>query len=155
MGGTNSTDVSVGPDGLLYVLNTGDFQSPGSLTILNGATMQVVSTIANVGVGPGAVFVDAAGLAYISGFLFGTAIWNTATHQFVRSPDNGLCAKLANGSCRGAFAATTDKAGNVYQAFFGTPSLSPYIFVFKAGTFALTDSVSVGSGPAALTIRVF
>jgi len=157
MGGTNSTDISIGPDGLLYVLNTGDFASPGSLTVLNGATMQVVTTVENVGVGPGAVFVDASGLAYISGFLFGTAIWNTTTHQFVRPPDNGICAKLANGSCRGAFAATTDKAGNVYQAFFGSPSanLPAYVFVFKAGTFTLTDSVAMGAGPSALTVRVF
>jgi hypothetical protein len=157
MGGTNSTDISVGPDGLLYVLNTGDFVNPGSLTVLNGATMQVVANVANAGVGPGAVYVDASGLAYISGFLFGTAVWNTKTQQFVRSPDNGICAKLAGGSCRGAFATTTDKAGNVYQAFFGSSSqnLPPYVFVFKAGTFALSDSVAVGSGPSALTIRVF
>jgi hypothetical protein len=157
MGGTNSTDVSVGPDGLLYVLNTGDFVNPGSLTILNGATMQVVSTVSNVGVGPGAVYLDNSGLAYISGFLFGTAIWNTKTQQFVRGADNGVCAKLSDGSCRGAFATTTDKAGNVYQAFFGSASqnLPPYVFVFKAGTFALSDSVPVGSGPSALTIRVF
>jgi hypothetical protein len=155
MGGTNSTDISVGPDGLLYVLNTGDFSSPGSLTVLNGASMQVVTNVTNVGVGPGAVFVDPSGLAYISGFLFGTAVWNTSTRQFVRPPDNAVCAKLSNGSCRGAFAATTDKAGNVYQAFFGTQSLPAYVFVYKAGTFALTDSIAVGSGPSALTIRVF
>lgn len=154
MGGTNSTDVSVGPDGLLYVVNSGDFSSPGSLTVLNGATLQVVTTVA-AGVGPGAVYVDAAGMAYISGFLFGTAVWNTTTRQFVRPPDNAICAKLANGNCRGAFAATTDKAGNVYQAFFGTSSLPAQLFVYKANTFALTDSVAVGAGPSALTIRVF
>ncbi len=157
MGGTNSTDVSVGPDGLLYVINTGDFVNPGSLTVLNGATMQVVTTVTNVGVGPGAVFVDPSGLAFISGFLFGTAVWNTKTQQFVRSPDNGICAKLSDGSCRGAFATTTDKEGNVYQAFFGSSAqnLPPYVFVFKAGTFALSDSITVGSGPSALTVRVF
>jgi hypothetical protein len=149
MGGTNSTDISVGPDGLRRQHR--DFVSPGSLTVLNGSTMQAVTTVANVGVGPGAVFVDPSGLAYISGFLFGTAVWNTTTRQFVRPPDNAICAKLSNGSCRGAFAATTDKAGNVYQAFFGTqPSRTP---VYKAGTFA-TDSIAVGSGPSALTVRV-
>ncbi|HEV8449544.1 MAG TPA: hypothetical protein VGQ44_22165 [Gemmatimonadaceae bacterium] len=155
MGGTNSTDISVGPDGLLYVVNTGDFSSPGSLTVLNGGTMQVVTTVANVGVGPGAVYVDASGLAYISGFLFGTAVWSTTTRTFVRSPDNALCAKLANGGCRGAFAATTDRAGNVYQAFFGTASLPAQLFVYKAGTFSLSDSVAVGAGASAATIRVF
>lgn len=157
MGGTNSSDIAVGPDGLLYVLNTGDFATPGTLTVVNPATMQVVTTVQNVGVGPGAITIDDSGLAYISGFLFGTAIWNTNTRQFVRSPDNAVCAKLENGTCRGAFAAATDKAGNLYEAFFGSASanLAPYIFVFKAGTYALRDSIAVGSGPAALAIRVF
>src|ERR1051326_2967834 len=98
-----------GHDGLLYVLNTGDFVSPGSLTVVNPATMQVVTTVPNVGVGPGAITIDENGIAYISGFLFGTVVWNTGTRQFVRSPDNAICAKLTNGSCRGAFAAATDK----------------------------------------------
>jgi hypothetical protein len=157
MGGTNSSDIAAGPDGLLYVLNTGDFVSPGSLTVVNASTLQVVITVSNVGVGPGAITIDESGVAYISGFLFGTTLWNTTTRQFVRAPGTSVCAKLANGSCRGAFAATTDKAGNLYQAFFGSPSqnLPPYVFVFKAGTFALTDSIAVGSGPAALTVRVF
>lgn len=157
MGGTNSSDIVAGPDGLLYVLNTGDFVSPGSLTVVNPAVMQVVTTVPNVGVGPGAITIDDRGLAYISGFLFGTVIWNTNTRQFVRAADNAICAKLANGNCRGAFAAATDKSGNLYEAFFGSPSanLPPYIFVFKAGTFSLTDSIAVGSGPAALTIRQF
>lgn len=156
-GGTNSSDIAVGQDGLLYVLNTGDFVSPGSLTVVNPAVMQVVTTVQNVGVGPGAITIDDKGLAYISGFLFGTVIWNTNTRQFVRAPDDAICARLANGNCRGAFAAAADKAGNLYEAFFGSPSanLPPYIFVFKAGTFALTDSIAVGSGPAALTIRQF
>ena len=83
-------------------------------------------------------------------------MWNTKTRTFVRGTDNPVCAK-ANGSCRGAFAATTNAAGNVYQAFFGdaTHGLPPYIFVYKAGTFALTDSVSAGTGPAAIAIRTF
>ena len=53
MGGTNSTDAAVGPDGLLYVVNTGDFVAQGSLTIVNPATMQVQATIPNIGVGSG------------------------------------------------------------------------------------------------------
>jgi hypothetical protein len=156
-GGTNSTDAAVGPDGLLYVLNTGDFVGQGSLTIINPVTMQVVATVGGMGVGPGAISIDSNGLAYISGFFSGTLVWNTKTRAFVRGPDNPVCAKLANGSCRGAFAATTSANGNLYQLFFGsaTQGLPPYAFVYKASTFALTDSISVGSGPAAIAIRTF
>jgi len=154
-GGANANDAALGPDGLLYVVNTGDFVSQGNLTIVNPATMQVVTTIPNMGVGPGAISIDAAGRAYISSFVFGTVVWDTKTRTFVRGPDNPICAKLADGSCRGAFAATANAAGDVYQAFFGSATQAPYIFVFKAGAFTLTDSVAVGSGPSAIAIRTF
>ena len=156
-GGTNSTDAAVGPDGLVYVVNTGDFVKQGSLTIVNPATMQVQATVPNMGVGPGAISIDASGLAYVSGFFSGTLVWDTKTRAFVRNADNPVCAKLPSGACRGAFAATTNASGNLYQAFFGSSAqgLPPYIFVYKAGTFALTDSISVGVGPASLVVRTF
>lgn len=155
MGGTNSSDAAVGPDGLLYVVNTGDFSAPGSLTIVNPATMQVVATIPNMGAGPGAISIDTNGLAYISGFFSGTLVWDTKTRAFVRGLDNAVCAKLPSGTCRGAFGTATNAAGDVYQAFFGSTTQAPYVFVFKAGTFALTDSIAAGTGPAAIVIRTF
>jgi hypothetical protein len=156
-GGTNSSDAAVGPDGLLYVLNTGDFVGQSSLTIINPATMQATATIPNMGVGSGAISIDANGLAYVSGFAIGTLVWNTRTRAFVRGVDNPICAKLANGSCRGAFAATTNAAGDVYQLFFGDAgrNLAPYVFVYRAATYALSDSVAIGAGPAAIAIRTF
>jgi hypothetical protein len=161
-GGTNSTAAAVGPDNLLYVVNTGDYSAPSSLTIINPATAQLVKTVTGMMVGAGAISIDANGLAYISSFGSatapgGTTVWNTKSGAFVRGPDNPVCAKVANGSCRGAFAATTSANGNLYQLFFGSTSagLPPYAFIFKASTFALTDSVSVGIGPSALAIRTF
>ena len=156
MGGTNSTDAALGPDGMLYVVNTGDFVT-SNLTIVNPATLQVISTISDIGGGAGAISIDSNGLAYISAFFGGTTVFDTKTRTFVRGTSNPICAKIASGGCRGAFAATANSAGDVYQAFFGDSraGLPPYIFVYKAGTFALTDSISVGQGPAAVVVRTF
>jgi hypothetical protein len=155
MGGTNSNDGAVGPDGLLYVVNTGDYVGQGNLSIVNPATMQVVTTVPNMGVGPGAISIDANGLAYISGFFSGTIVWNTKTRTFVRGPDSPVCAKLGNGNCRGAFAAATSSVGDIYQVFFGSTTQQPYVFVYKASSFALSDSIAVGVGPASIAIRTF
>jgi hypothetical protein len=155
-GGTNSTDAALGPDGLLYVLNTGDYVNEGSLAIVNPATMAVVTTVPNMGIGPGAISIDASGLAYISGFFSGTLVWNTVTRTFARGADNPVCAK-AGGFCRGAAAAAASTSGNLYQVFFGSPSQNqaPYVFVFKSGSYTLSDSVSVGVGPIAINIKTF
>ena len=153
-GGSNSTDAAVGPDGLLYVLNTGDYVGQGSLTIINPATLAVVSTVQGMGVGPGAISIDANGLAYISGFFFGTYVWDTKTKAFVRGASNPVCAKAA-GSCRGAFASASNAAGDLYQAFFGSQNLPPYIFVFKGSSYTLSDSIAVGVGPSAINIRKY
>ncbi|HEY4306532.1 MAG TPA: hypothetical protein VGM82_18800 [Gemmatimonadaceae bacterium] len=157
-GGTNSTDAAIGPDGLLYVLNTGDYVGQASLTVIDPATRAVVKTVPNMGVGAGAIFIDSNGLAYISSFSVGTIVWNTKTSAFVRGTDNPVCAKVQlTGKCRGAFAATVAPNGNIYQLFFGSSSqnLAPAAFVYEPNTFVLRDSVSVGSGPAAIQVRTF
>lgn len=156
-GGTNATTGAIGPDGNLYVVNTGDFVSPGSMTIINPATLAVIKNVDNVGVGPGSIAIDSRGLVYISSFAGGTVVWSINSQSFVRSPDNPLCAPISGGGCRGAFDARPDSAGNVYQVFFGSPSqnLNPYVFVYKAGTYALTDSINVGPGPSAIRIATF
>jgi hypothetical protein len=45
----------------------------------------------------------------------------------------------------------------VYQVFFGSPSQNqnPYVFVYQAGSYTLTDSIAVGPGPSALRIASF
>ncbi len=156
-GGTNSMAAALGPDGLLYVVNTGDFVSPGSLTIIDPETLQEVETVGDMGVGPGAIFIDADGLAFVSGFFFGTIVWDTESRAFVRDESDPVCARLMNGSCRGAFDAETDANGDLYQVFFGSAAegLDPAVFLFEAGTFALRDSVSAGLGASSIEIREF
>lgn len=155
-GGLNPTDAAVGPDGLLYVLNTGDYVGQSSVGIVNPATMTLVTTIPNVGVGAGAISIDEDGLAYISGFFSATVVWNSKTRTFVRAADNPVCAK-ASGACRGAFSASSSATGKLFQVFFGSPQagLAPYVFVYNPTTFALTDSIAVGTGPSSIAIRTF
>lgn len=157
-GGTNPNDAAVGPDGLLYVVNTGDYVAPGSLAIIDPATLTRVAVIQGMGSGPGHISIDANGLAYISSYSDGTIVWNTKTRSFVRAPGNAVCAKLTStGACRGASSAAASADGRIYQTFFGSPSkgLAPYTFVYDAGTFALRDSIAVGSGPSGIVIRKY
>lgn len=156
MGGTNSQSAAVGPDGLLYVLNTGDFVSPGSITIVDPTSLAVVDEIPDVGAGPGTIFIGPEGRVYVSGFFLGTVVFDTSTRQFVRGPDDPVCVRV-DGGCLGVFDAETDASNNLYQVFFGSPSqdLAPFVYVFAAGTFELADSVAVGMGASSLDIRSF
>lgn len=157
-GGTNPNVGAVGPDGLLYVLNTGDYFNPSSVTIIDPATLQAVQTIGGFPAGAGSITIDERGLAYVSGYGFGTVVWNTATRTFVRGPQAALCAPVGpGGGCRGAFEAAADEDGNVYQVFFGAPAqnLPPRIFIYSANTYVLADSLDAGQGPTAIDIREF
>ena len=156
-GGTSSNDAALGPDGLLYVVNPGNFVSDGSVTIINPQTMRAEATVGGFGPGPGSIHIDPQGLAYVSSFSTGTVVWNTRTRAFVRGPNNPLCAPRPDGRCRGAADATTDVQGNVYQAFFGSApdNLAPKVFVYRPGDFALTDSISSVNGPTGIEVRSF
>jgi len=156
-GGNNPSAAAAGPDGLLYVVNTGDFVSPATLAIIDPVTLQRLDLIENAGVGAGAISVDGDGLAYISGFFLGTIVFDTVTRTWLRGSDDPVCAPLEGGGCRGAFDAVAAADGRLYQTFFGSPSdgLPPYLFVYEADTFTLVDSIPTGQGPSAARIAVF
>lgn len=158
-GGRNPQGAALGPDGLLYVVNSEPFRSgvPGSVAIIDPATLQLRATVSGFGIFPGGITIDRSGLAYVSGFGFGTLVWNTATRTFVRGPENPVCARLTDGSCRGAFGSAVGADGRLYQTFFGSRSknLASYVFVYAPGSFALTDSISAGAGPTAIQVRRF
>ena len=159
-GGTNTQAAALGPDGLLYIVNTGDFVADGSITVIDPAARAIVTTVPGFGPGPGAISIDAAGLAYVSGFFTGTLVWSTVTRQFIRDVSDPVCARLTQAAgtpCRGAFAATADRDGRLYQVFFGDSfqGLPPAVFVYQPGTFQLSDSLEAGVGPSSIDVAVF
>ncbi len=157
-GGTNPTEAAVGPDGLLYVVNTGNYVAPASMAIIDPSSMQRVALISPLSVGAGHIAIDAEGLAYISSFSDATVVFNTRTRTWVRGPDNPVCARrAASNTCRGAASATAASSGVMYQTFFGSAaqSLAPYVFVYDRSTFVLRDSIAVGAGPMSITVRTF
>ncbi len=159
-GGTNSSAVAVGPDGLVYVLNTGDYVADASVTVINAQTLAIVRQITGFFPGSGSIRVDDRGLMYVSAFSGGTTVYNTATNTFVRGKANPLCAPFTTATrsgCRGAFDAVSDERGRVFQLFFGSTSnqLAPEVFVYAPTTFALVDSIAASQGPAAIEVRRF
>ncbi len=156
-GGTNAQFGAIGPDGMLYVMNTGDYVTASTLAIIDPASLARVEVAGGFPAGSGHVHVSAGGTLFTSAFFAGTVAWNTATKAFVRDVSDPICAPLDGGGCRGAFTAYTAADGALYQTFFGSASagLPPQVFRYAPETYALTDSIDSGSGPVGLEIRSF
>jgi hypothetical protein len=156
-GGENPQFGALGPDGLLYVTNTGDYVADATVAVIDPETMTRVDLLAGFPAGSGAAHVDDDGLLYVSGFFFGTVVWDTSADAFVRDGANPVCAPLAGGGCRGAFSTRSASDGSLYQTFFGSPSqgLAPWVFRYDAGSFALADSIATELGPVEVEIRTF
>ena len=156
-GGTNPQLGAVGPDGMLYVMNTGDYVAPSTLAIIDPVRLERVGLAGGFPSGSGHVHVSRDGILFASAFFAGTVAWNTATGAFVRDATDPICAPLDGGGCRGAFAAHTAADGSLYQTFFGSvrEGLPPQIFRYEPGTFTLADSIASAGGPVAVDIRSF
>ena len=156
-GGTNPQFGVMGPDGMLYVMNTGDYASPSTLAIIDPGALERVQVVGGFPAGSGHVHISEDGTLYASAFFAGTVAWDTATRTFVRPGSDPICAPLEGGGCRGAFAAHTAADGSLYQTFFGSTreGLPPQVFRYEPGSYALADSIDAGSGPVGLEIRSF
>ena len=156
-GGANPQFGAIGPDGMLYVMNTGDYVTPSTLAIIDPSSLERVEVVGGFPSGSGHVHVSEGGMLFASAFFTGTVAWNTATKSFVRDASDPICAPLDGGGCRGAFGAHTAADGSLYQTFFGSArqGLPPRIFHYTPETFVLTDSIDSDSGPVGLEIRSF
>jgi len=141
----------------LFVTNAGDFSANnGTLSVIDLATNAVAAPVTGFGDFPGQITIDPQGIAYVSGFAFGTVIYNTVTGTFVRGAANPLCAPVGN-VCRGATGAQLAGNGRIYQTFFGSTAANQpgRIFVYNGTTLALTDSITVPVGTSSVDVRTF
>jgi len=89
--GYNPSAASFGPDGLLYVINSGTFgQGDGSLSVVDPTMLEEVAHHAGFGEFPGDIAFDQAGSAYVSSFAYGIAVWDPAADSFINSPADPL-----------------------------------------------------------------
>jgi YVTN family beta-propeller protein len=155
--GRNPQYAALGPDGKVYVVNSGSFgvDTEGSVSIVDPTTLAAEATVPGFGSFPVAITVDADGMAYVSSFDYGTVVWDTRTRTFVRGPDAPLCAPVqSTGTCRGAADATVSEDGTVYQAFFGTQTLPAQIFLYRGPSYELADSIGIGAGTGPISVDV-
>ncbi|UCC71823.1 MAG: hypothetical protein JSV86_15820 [Gemmatimonadota bacterium] len=89
--GFNPSAAEFGPDGLLYIVNSGAFgDGNGSLSVVNPTTLDEVEHHGGFGEFPGDIAFDAAGYAHISSFGYGIAVWDAVGDSFINPPDEPL-----------------------------------------------------------------
>ena len=89
--GFNPSAAAFGPDGLLYVVNSGTFgQGDGSLSVIDPTTLDEVEHHPGFGEFPGDIAFGLDGHAYVSSFGYGIAVWDAAADTFINPPSDPL-----------------------------------------------------------------
>jgi hypothetical protein len=105
----NAGFAAVGSDGLLYVMNTGNYSSgEGRLSVVDPLTRAEVASYAGFGTGPGNVAADPDSRLFVSSFSEGVMEFNLDSNMVVRGAGQGL--KFASGNSTVA----ADSKGRVY-----------------------------------------
>lgn len=88
LSGENPGGAALGPDGRLYVINSGRFgEEAGSLSVVDPATLEEVEHHEGFGSFPGAPTFGPDGRLYVPSFSFGIAIWDPESKRFIRAPN--------------------------------------------------------------------
>jgi hypothetical protein len=86
LSGYNPGAAALGPDGRLYVLNSGSWGAgDGSLSVVDTATLAELSHHTGFGNFPGGLAVGGDGRVYVASFEYGVAVWHPQD-GFVRAP---------------------------------------------------------------------
>jgi hypothetical protein len=87
----NASYAAVGSDGLLYVMNTGDyFSGEGRLSVVDPLAGTEVASFAGFGTGPGNVAADADARIFVSSYSEGVMEFNLDSNKVVRGAGQGV-----------------------------------------------------------------
>lgn len=87
----NASFADVGSDGLLYVMNTGNyFSGEGRLSVVDPLSRTEIASFAGLGTGPGNVAADPDGRLFISSFTEGVMEFNLDSNRVVRGAGEGI-----------------------------------------------------------------
>jgi hypothetical protein len=91
LSGENPQSAVVGPDGMLYVINSGRFFGDnGSVSVVNPTTRLEVSHVEGFGDFPGGGAFGPDGQLFTSSFSYGVVAWSPPVGGFTRAPDNAI-----------------------------------------------------------------
>ena len=112
LSGENAAGGAVGPDGRLYVVNSGSFgMLNGSLSVVGLATLTELGNHAGFGDFPGSLALGPSSRAFVGAFSYGVAVWDTSLDAFIRAP----AAALAPGGVASASGVAFDSDGRLYS----------------------------------------
>jgi len=111
LSGENAAQAAFGPDGLMYVINSGSWgASNGSLSVVDPAAGAEVDFVEGFGDFPGSIAVGEDGLVYVGAFGVGMLVWSSSTESFTR----GLGDAVTPGGVASTSGIGVDSDGRVY-----------------------------------------
>jgi hypothetical protein len=142
LSGENAAQGAAGPDGLLYVIQSGSFgMSDGALSVVNLSTRTESSYVTGFGDFPGSVAVDGQSFVYSGQFGVGMTVWDAMAASFVRGTDNAV----QPGGVPSTSGIGVDSAGRIYAL---TPDCqNPAVVHRLAADFTAELSIPVGICP--------
>ncbi len=142
LSGVNSAGIALGPDGLIYVVNSGNFgQGDGSLSVVSPTTLREIAHHEGFGDFPGPITFGPDGTLYTSSFSYGVVAWNPGSRTFVRGPGQAI----APGGTSSTAGLATDALGRLYT--LAATCTGPDQALRLGATYLVEVSIPVGICP--------
>ena len=145
LSGENAAAGGVGPDGRLYIVNSGSFGSAnGSLSVVNLTSLAEVGHHPGFGEFPGSLALGPSANAFVGAFSYGVAVWDTSLDAFILGPAEAV----APGGIASTSGVGFDGAGRLYTL---TPDCeNPSTANRHDGAFDVDVIIPVGICPFAI-----